>query len=282
MKKLFIAALLMLTGLMCAQELENALLWKISGNGLKEPSYLYGTNHIVCNPVLSENTLDALKSSKKLFTETINNPEQDIEMLKQLPKLMMKNNVTLESLCTPEEYKLLDKETQATLNIPIDFLNKIAPFYVGLMLDYTKDCEVSGVETVLEQVASGKNIPVYGLEKADVLNGLFEILDKIDYKVQMAYLLERVKNGKTDTSGQLYSDQDINAMANDIYNNDSEFGKEIALVLLTARNNNWLPIIEKEIAGSSTFIAVGAAHLAGKDGLIPLLRNKGYTVEAVK
>ena len=47
-----------------AQELEKSLLWKISGNGLKQPSYLYGTIHITCDATLDENTLNAFFTGK--------------------------------------------------------------------------------------------------------------------------------------------------------------------------------------------------------------------------
>jgi uncharacterized protein YbaP (TraB family) len=53
-------------------------------------------------------------------------------------------------------------------------------------------------------------------------------------------------------------------------------------VLLTKRNTEWLPKIVEEIKRNPTFIAVGTAHLGGRDGLIILLRTKGFIVEAVK
>jgi uncharacterized protein YbaP (TraB family) len=71
-------------------------------------------------------------------------------------------------------------------------------------------------------------------------------------------------------------------MADQIYNDNSEFGKEMAAVLITKRNTEWLPKIVEEIKRNPTFIAVGAAHLGGRDSLIILLRTKGFIVEAVK
>jgi uncharacterized protein YbaP (TraB family) len=51
---------------------------------------------------------------------------------------------------------------------------------------------------------------------------------------------------------------------------------------LDVRNKNWIPVIESQIKVNSTFIAVGAAHLPGENGVINLLKMKGYTVEPVK
>jgi len=52
--------------------------------------------------------------------------------------------------------------------------------------------------------------------------------------------------------------------------------------MLVKRNLNWIPKIEDLIAKESTFIAVGAAHLAGSMGVINLLREKGFTLTPVK
>jgi uncharacterized protein YbaP (TraB family) len=50
---------------------------------------------------------------------------------------------------------------------------------------------------------------------------------------------------------------------------------------LVKRNTNWIPIIEKQISKKATFIAVGAAHLPGENGVIQLLKSKGYQVVPV-
>jgi len=50
--------------------------------------------------------------------------------------------------------------------------------------------------------------------------------------------------------------------------------------LLVDRNRNWLPKIEALFARRGrAFVVVGAAHLVGTDGLISMLRARGYTVE---
>lgn len=53
-------------------------------------------------------------------------------------------------------------------------------------------------------------------------------------------------------------------------------------VMLTKRNENWIPVISEVSKYKPTFFGVGAAHLAGERGVIMLLRKQGFTVEAVK
>mgnify|MGYP002830838774 CR=1 FL=1 len=54
---------------------------------------------------------------------------------------------------------------------------------------------------------------------------------------------------------------------------------EIRTTLLTRRNADWTAKIDRMLAAETLpLIAVGAAHMVGKDGLVELLRAKGYTV----
>jgi uncharacterized protein len=52
--------------------------------------------------------------------------------------------------------------------------------------------------------------------------------------------------------------------------------------LLVKRNNNWIPVMQKNMEAKACFFAVGAAHLGGDIGVINLLRKQGYTVKPVK
>ena len=52
--------------------------------------------------------------------------------------------------------------------------------------------------------------------------------------------------------------------------------------MLTNRNMNWIKPIQKIIKKNKAFIAVGAAHLGGPNGVVELLRQKGYTLTPVK
>ena len=63
------------------------------------------------------------------------------------------------------------------------------------------------------------------------------------------------------------------------YTMESEENQEVKKYqeqLLDNRNRNWIPIIEKMIKKKNTFIAIGAAHLGGPNGVLRLLEQKGY------
>jgi uncharacterized protein YbaP (TraB family) len=104
MKKILIALASIASVAGFAQE--KSLLWKISGNGLTESSYLYGTVHVTCDATLDEATLDALKKTTQLYLELdMDDPALQTEMMSGM---MMKDGVTMSSLVSPEELKNFD------------------------------------------------------------------------------------------------------------------------------------------------------------------------------
>jgi uncharacterized protein YbaP (TraB family) len=78
----------------------------------------------------------------------------------------------------------------------------------------------------------------------------------------------------------MYVNQDINAL-NKMINGDADLSN-YTQILLVNRNKNWIPIMGKMANKKTTFFAVGAGHLPGKEGVIRLLRAEGYTVTAIK
>jgi uncharacterized protein YbaP (TraB family) len=78
-----------------------------------------------------------------------------------------------------------------------------------------------------------------------------------------------------------YKSQDVEKLylgAVEDEKSDPDFQKK----LLDDRNTAWIPKIEAFVKDKPTFIAVGAGHLGGKNGVIQLLRAKGYDVKAIR
>ena len=88
------------------------------------------------------------------------------------------------------------------------------------------------------------------------------------------------KNFKQDEAAFLRGD--IHQLVKDQYGNFMMSKTQLAefnRYLITYRNLNWIPKLIQKIHQKSLFIAVGASHLAGNTGLIPLLKKQGFTVE---
>ena len=80
----------------------------------------------------------------------------------------------------------------------------------------------------------------------------------------------------------LYNTKDLNELLAFMDKSDNKMMAAHNDVLLVNRNKNWIPKIETIAKAKPTFFGVGAAHLAGENGVIKLLRKKGYKVEVVK
>lgn len=267
-----------------AQELEKSLLWKISGNGLKKPSYLFGTIHLTCDSSLDANTLNALEATEQLYLE-LDMDDKSIQM--QMMKLMMmKDGAKLSTLLSPEDFKILDEFMKKNLNMSVKLFDSFKPFMISSML-FPKmlDCKSQSVESELMKITKEQNEEIFGLEKAE---DQMKVFDEISYQDQADELLKTVKDNLEKDKKEfqemitIYQNKDIEGMLKMMSDSDNKITSENQDILLNNRNKNWIPIMVKIMKDKPTFFGVGAGHLAGENGVIKLLRKKGYKVEALK
>ena len=267
-----------------AQELEKSLLWKISGNGLKKPSYLFGTIHLTCDSSLDANTLNALEATEQLYLE-LDMDDKSIQM--QMMKLMMmKDGAKLSTLLSPEDFKILDEFMKKNLNMSVKLFDSFKPFMISSML-FPKmlDCKSQSVESELMKITKEQNEEIFGLEKAE---DQMKVFDEISYQDQAEELLKTVKDNLEKDKKEfiemmtIYQNKDIEGMLKMMSDSDNKITSENQDILLNNRNKNWIPIMVKIMKDKPTFFGVGAGHLAGEEGVIKLLRKKGYKVEAIQ
>jgi len=267
-----------------AQPLEKALLWKISGNGLEKPSYIFGTIHATCDATLDAATLKALEETKQLYLEIdMDDPMLQMQMMQGIA---MKDGVTISSLVSEEEFVLIDEFLQENIGMSAKMINTFKPFVLSsMLLPKLLDCEFQSVEMELMKVTKAQNEEVYGLE---TIGDQLQVFDKIPYQDQVNELLKTAKSDLSKEKEEMkkimdvYKTKDIEKMLVVMDESDNKVSADNKDVLLVNRNRNWIPVIEKVIKSTPTFFGVGAAHLAGDDGVIKLLCKQGYKVEAVK
>ncbi len=284
MKKLFLAVLALFMSQAQAQQLEKSLLWKISGKDLTEASYLFGTIHITCDATLPQKVKDAMDKTQQLYLEL--DMDDDSMKTEMMGHLMMKDGVTMESLASKEDFKIVDTFLTKNVGFPAKMVSTVKPFMISAML-YPKmiDCPMQSVEEELMKVAKEQKEPIFGLETvAEQLN----VFDAIPYQAQMDELVKTAKSGLKRDKAELksmlavYKSEDVDAMQKMTKESDNVLTSKYDDILLNDRNKNWIPKITAVAKTKSTFFGVGAAHLAGENGVINLLRKQGYTVEAVK
>lgn len=262
--------------------LERGLLWKISDNGLTEPSYLYATMHITCNATLDENVEEAFKHTRQLYLEL---DMDDKTMAAQMMNgIMMKDGVTLTSMASPEDLVVLDEFVMKNTGMPIKMLDKYKPGVIEMMvLPKMMDCEMQSVEEQLMKITHQEKEEVLGLETVAEQMALF---DAIPYKDQMDALMKLAREGteagkvKFANLDRVYQMRDLEKVWEFMQREENNMGSS-SDIMLGDRNRKWIPRIEQIAKAKPTFFGVGAAHLPGEDGVIQLLRDKGYKVEVV-
>ena len=265
------------------QELENALLWKISGKNLEEPSYLYGTIHAICmdDLIFTNQTLRAIEDSQQLALE-IDVTDKELP-LKVQQGMLMKDNTKLRELLPSADYKLLARYFSDSLGVDLNLMQQMKPIFLTTLV-YGKllGCIPQSYELQLSQMAIREKMGVEGLE---TIEEQLQVFEKISYKKQAEMLLQTIVEYPDLQAAYWnmivsYKNQDLTSLYHVI--SDVQFGiKEYEEVMLTERNQRWVPRIEQMAKDKPTFFAVGAGHLPGNKGLLALLRRRGYTVEPI-
>ncbi len=262
---------------------EKSLLWKISGNGLKESSYLFGTIHMICKDqfYMDERIEKALTSSKVLAMEL---NMADPNLMAEMQQLSVNPGfANIKGEFSAEQAAALDKFLTDSYGAGLDQLGVLKPMVLSSMvlIKMLPCTEQSSYEMFFTEKAKSQEKPVKGLETVAFQMGIF---DEIPKKLQIDELGKMV----TDPEGMeefdklvgAYLEQDIDKLFGLIAEN--EMFQDYGDLLLENRNKNWIPKIEEMVKTQSTFIAVGSGHLGSETGVIQLLRDAGYTVEAVK
>jgi hypothetical protein len=281
---IFIITTLVLSFVVKAQDLEKSLLWKISGNGLEKPSYLFGTMHVVCEINFDDDIIKALDETSQLYLEIdMDDPKLQATMMKGM---MMKDGVTLSSLITEEDAIIVNDFLKTNIGTSLKFVDKFKPFMISSMfIPKLLDCPMKSIEMELVKMSKEQQEEIFGLESVE---DQILVFDKIPYKIQAEELVKTAKDNMTSEKAEIkkmlaiYEDEDIEGMLEIMNESENIISSEFDDLLLNDRNSNWIPIIEKVSKDKPTFYAVGAGHLGGEKGVIKLLRKKGYHVEAVK
>ncbi len=265
--------------------LENALFWKITGKGLKDPSYLYGTMHVFCKQdiVLPEIVKEKILASNKFFLE-ISIEKKDTFKNSVITKKRFAHSYKIKDIIGDanfykakkiiDEYKPIAEDTLEKLNF-MAFNQFLTSSFLG--------CEISSFDYMLAAYAidNGKKIDELDvrsykeLQEDNFFDNRVREMIKSNWD-NMDYNLWRLKKMIV-----LYKERRVTDLyLLSAYKNN---GKETSLKtgMLDNRNENWVLTINKAIKKNPCFFAFGSAHLAGSKGVISLLRKKGYTVTPI-
>lgn len=287
MKKALLS--LLTTGLLTlsANAQDNSLLYEVTGNGLPQPSYLYGTFHLVCptDLVLSDATKKAVTDAQQLYLEL---DFDDPALMQGMMKAMtLTDGKTVKDYLSADDYAILEKYFSEKLKMNPAQMSRMTPIALTSMLYMTLlPCQMASYDLTFAQMATKDKKEILGLESLDAQLAAF---NKIPMEEQLKSLVDAAKKPEEAQAEfvkfiDTYKSQDLvklqDAMKKSQYggNDFSKYEDD----LLNKRNQNWIPVIEKAAKEKPTFFAFGAGHLVGDQGVLKLLRARGYSVKAVK
>ena len=300
-KKIMMIALLMVVAITGAKA---QLLYKISGKDLKQPSYIVGTYHLA--PV---SFVDSIPGLRAAMTETqqvcgeldMSDMMSPDNIQKMMKAMMLPEGKTLKDYLTVEEMDKLNQLMKSLIGM--DLTNPILEQQMGKMTP-------SAINTQLAVLMYMKHTP--GFDPTNLFDGYFQKaakeankpvvgLETMDFQIKTLYQGKSLERQKTMlmcmVNNTAYHEQNLIALTRAFFakdlakmweitkekeNNSCDSTPEEDAQLIDNRNIDWLTKLPAIMADKSTLIAVGAGHLPGDKGVLSLLRQAGYTVEAVK
>jgi len=268
-----------------ARAQDKSFLWRVQSD--KSNIYILGSVHFLKKESypLNKTIEKAFDSTQKLVLEVDLKSEDAGRVQTVTIEKGINRDRTLQQNVSPETYSLAEKRAQE-LGIDIRALSPLKPWLVALTMTALQLQKLGfdpnyGVDRYLVEraVKSGKTI--VGLETVAFQIGLIDQLPERDQESMLRQSLKEMDllDRGLDQIVRAWSTGDVTTLEGLLLSGMQEY-PAVHQTVIVDRNRRWLPRIEKMIElGESTLIAVGAAHLVGKDGVIELLKARGYTVE---
>lgn len=302
-------------------ELEDALLWEISGNGLQKSSYLLGTMHIVEFSFM----FDSIPGMRKVFS-AVEQVATEVDMMDAdlVPKkkqntydddyFFMPSDTTYSMLYSAQDFSYVDSILSAG---NARYAERVPAFWQSIYIRYRtmqhgkalqKKKQVV-MDYFVSQLAHQNSKKTFSLEDKEEVMGKVKKATAANYKAslkkQASDLLYTLKNtdrliAVLDRMDSLYRARKLSQLnirdlmknltplifneEGMVPNNPEALGyvNNFYSIIAKERNSDWMPKITEIIHQGSTLIAVGALHLTGESGLINQLRKMGYTVKPVE
>ena len=253
--------------------------------------YLYGTIHLRRggDPWGSPAVEAALGASDEIWTELEMNPENDARV--QQLTLQMGQAPAGRGLSTwlsPEEGERL-RQTAQRLGVQPRALESMQPWLAGLTLTLLPMMQAgydpgAGVDRAIDAFGDAHGARMRAFETPEQQLGFFAELSP---DVQRQMLLEAIDDAEKgpavlDELSAAWERGDIDTLERMLNEDMQTEYPEVYAALISQRNAAWVEMLVHELQGAGVdFVAVGAAHLVGEDGLVAQLRARGVSVERV-
>lgn len=271
-----------------SKAVENSIFWEVRGKDLTKPSYLFGTFHL-----MGSTYIDSLKQVSKKFKESktvVGEILLDSSMTMKMMLAARMNDSTLDKLLTPDEYKETATWLKELSGYDLSMFNGMNPMTIQIFLMtmlQQKYFPLSGpadvpMDMYFQTVAKKEGKKLVGLETFDTqMNALFEQFSAKRQAEMLTKFVREKDKALAEIKSMNNSYRKGNLRELEMLLSGQTYTEQEAKVLLDNRNKKWMEQLPELMREQSTFVAVGALHLTGENGLITLFRKAGYKVTPI-
>lgn len=279
-RTLFLAAFFLNGLVLAAQPLPHTLLWRISGKEGHPVSYLYGTMHLTDERLftLGDSLYAAIRNSDGFAIEL--DPNAMASFILEEAEKQLTEEKNIKEILSDEEYRTYGPLLAKKLGKPLPSITSEDILHEKnnwIRQSYRTGQMPTFLDAYLFDIARRQHKWTGGVEDLIDQKGIIhDVVDKSDILGLAADENKGAAGGLTlPKMIDIYVRQDLEAI-------DTLFGnREDRDLILIKRNLKMARRMDSLSGVRSMVFAVGAAHLPGEDGLIHLLREKGFTVEPV-
>ncbi|HEY0634287.1 MAG TPA: TraB/GumN family protein [Gammaproteobacteria bacterium] len=284
----FLKYLLLVLSLLVAAPLQageqRGLLWEIRTPG-RAVSYLFGTIHAEDERVLAlpPQVQAALRDAPRFVMELVPNGAAAEQMSR---RMVMPEGQKLAALLGPELHAQLLQVT-SQYGLPAEAVGRLKPWALVMILSMPKPRSGLFLDQMLHEMAVRQDKAVAALESADEQ---IEALDGLSMAMQVELLRHTLQQypeiaGLTEAliAAWLQRDLDLLQRLGEASNATlpAELERTVQARLVDERNARMVQRMLPLLKEGGVFVAVGALHLPGEQGIITLLRQRGFTVRAL-
>jgi uncharacterized protein YbaP (TraB family) len=277
------------------------LLYKISGNGLKEPSYVVGTYHLAPASFADEiaGMKEAFASVGQVYGEVDMLSEQAAQMA-MMQAMMLPEGKYIDDMFSAEEMERINAYVRGTMGMELtspmlrEQLGRMRPSVLAMQLTLLEFMKVTPnfnpndlIDNYFQKEAHKRGLAVGGFETAEFQMELLygestdeeereALLKLVDDKEAMLAEMQAMTDAYFSFDMKSIERITLNSLTT------GEMTPEEFREMITDRNHNWVEMMPAIMEAKPTLFVVGAGHLPGDEGVLELLRAEGYKVKAVK
>jgi uncharacterized protein YbaP (TraB family) len=262
-----------------------SMLFRVKAPNSGATVYLFGSVHLLNDGAAKlPAVVDSAFAKARVVAFETSLDTLQMRAAEMLMRAQYRDGATLRSSLSPAAYAKADSIVKA-YGLPIEQLNGFKPWFVSLALTQVALQRANfradlGADAQLNARAKQQSKTVTSLEAVDFQMGLF---DSIMPEDQEKMLMQTESPDSTARSLSRITEiwmTGNTVRLDSLLNSRLSQSRGLFATLITNRNRDWIPKLEQFAKGKDdVFVVVGAAHLVGKEGVLEMLKAKGYSIE---